>query len=97
MSDWSSDVCSSDLCGCFWVNCAAGITRRRIQSGLLPAIEFSLPFIRFTPLAACIAASLIAIPGLPAAWAWALFVTGATLSGVGLYDLRQPLDRKSVV
>ena len=50
-----------------------------------------MSFIRFAPLALCLAAALLAIPGLPAPWAWALLVAGVILSGLGLYDLGQPL------
>ncbi|MDP3782829.1 MAG: glutamate synthase-related protein, partial [Sphingopyxis sp.] len=81
----------SRVCGCFWANRAAGGKHRTIKSGPLPVTEFSLPFVRFIPLAASIAASLLAIPGLPAVWAWTLLVVGTILSCVGLYDLRQPL------
>ncbi len=50
-----------------------------------------MPFVRFIPLAASIAAALISLPGLPAPWAWALLAAGVTFSCIGLYDLRQPL------
>ena len=50
-----------------------------------------MPFVRFIPLAASIAAALISLPGLPAPWAWALLASGVAFSCVGLYDLRQPL------
>jgi len=66
-------------------------THPPLTSGLRQAAELFLPFVRFIPLAASIAAALIALPGLPAPWAWVLLAAGITFSCVGLYDLRQPL------
>lgn len=49
-----------------------------------------MSFIRFAPLAASLASVLLAIPALPASWAWAVIASAAVLSALGLYDLGQP-------
>lgn len=48
-------------------------------------------FTRFIPFAASIALMLAAGFALPGIWAFLLFLTGATLTVIGLYDLCQPL------
>ena len=48
-------------------------------------------FSRFTVLGVSIIAAAVAGSYLPALWAIPLFLAGAGLSLVGLYDLAQPL------
>ena len=54
-------------------------------------MELILRFTRFIPFAASIALMLAAGFALPGIWAFLLFLTGATLTVIGLYDLCQPL------
>ena len=54
-------------------------------------MEIILRFTRFIPLAGSIALMLASGFALPEIWAFLLFLIGATLTVIGLYDLCQPL------
>ncbi len=54
-------------------------------------MEFSLFFTRFTILAISIITTAVSAYHLPGAWAVSLFLLGAGLTLIGLYDLAQPL------
>ena len=54
-------------------------------------MEFPLFFTRFTILAISIITTVVSAYHLPGAWALSLFLLGASLTLIGLYDLAQPL------